>query len=158
MWLEKWHKEFGLFLCEQLKVWKFALWLDIFVQSIQIFSWRSTEELCFMTLKSDAKFEEKLNCCLKMTRIWWILSQTLKSLQNLHFDLFFLCKVCDVWPKKVQIKLSYVTLKSDAKLEEKLTCCFKNDTNLVNFEPNTQKPSKFALWFVLFVQSLWCLT
>ena len=37
------------------------------------------------------------------------------------------------------------SLKSDAKFEEKLTCYFKNNKNLVNFEPNTQKPSKFAL-------------
>ena len=43
-----------------MKVRKFALWLDPFVQSIQIFRWKSTEELCLMTLKSDAKFEEKL--------------------------------------------------------------------------------------------------
>ena len=31
----------------------------LFVQSIQIFQWKSTEELCFMTVKKDAKFEEK---------------------------------------------------------------------------------------------------
>ena len=40
--------------------WKFALWSDPFVQSIYRFRWKNTEELCFMTLKSDAKFEEKL--------------------------------------------------------------------------------------------------
>ena len=38
----------------------FALWPDLFVQSITRFRWKNTEELCFMTLKSDAKFEEKL--------------------------------------------------------------------------------------------------
>ena len=38
----------------------------------------------------------------KMTRIWWILIQALKSLQNLHFDWSPLCKVYNVWPKKVQ--------------------------------------------------------
>ena len=30
-----------------------------------------------------------------------------------------------------------MTLKSDAKFEEKLICCFKNDTNLVNFDLST---------------------
>ena len=115
-----------------------------------------------MTLKSDAKFEEKLICCFKndknlvnfdlstrnsqnfyfnwflltkvynvwrkkvqrnylswywrvmqnlkknwsvvskMIRIWWILTRALKSLKNLHFDWFLLCKVFNVWPKKVQ--------------------------------------------------------
>ena len=29
-------------------------------------------------------------------------------------------------------------LKFDAKFEEKLICCFKNEKNLVNFDPNTQ--------------------
>ena len=36
-------------------------------------------------------------------------------------------------------------LKSDAKFEEKPIRCFKNDRNLVNFDPNTQKSQKFAL-------------
>ena len=36
------------------------LWWAPFVQSIQRFKWKRTEELCLMTLKSDAKFEEKL--------------------------------------------------------------------------------------------------
>ena len=35
--------------------------------------------------------------------------------------------------------------ESDAKFEEKLTWCFKNDKNLVNFDPSTQKSHKFAL-------------
>ena len=38
----------------------------------------------------------------KMTRIWLILIRTLKSLKNLHFDWSLLCKVYNVWPKKVQ--------------------------------------------------------
>ena len=37
-----------------------------------------------------------------------------------------------------------MTLKSDAKFEEKLICCFKNDKNLVNFDPSTQKVSKIC--------------
>ena len=35
--------------------------------------------------------------------------------------------------------------KSDAKFEEKPICCFKNDTNLVNFGMSSQKSPKFAL-------------
>ena len=31
-----------------------------------------------------------------------------------------------------------MTLKIDAKFEEKLICCFKNDKNLVNFDLSTQ--------------------
>ena len=36
-------------------------------------------------------------------------------------------------------------LKNDAKFEEKPICRFKNDKNLVNFDPSTQKSQKFAL-------------
>ena len=36
-------------------------------------------------------------------------------------------------------------LKNDAKFDEKLICCFENDKNLLNFNPSTQKPQKFAL-------------
>ena len=32
-----------------------------------------------------------------------------------------------------------MTLKSDAKFKEKLIYCFKNDKNLVNFNPSTKK-------------------
>ena len=32
-----------------------------------------------------------------------------------------------------------MTLKSDAKFEEKPICSFKNEKNLVNFHPGTQK-------------------
>ena len=48
--------------------WKskqFALWLVPFVQSIQCLTYKSTEELSFMTLKRDAKCEENLTCGLK---------------------------------------------------------------------------------------------
>ena len=39
-----------------------------------------------------------------------------------------------------------MTLKSDAKLKEKLTCGFKYDMkDLVNFHPTTQKSESFTL-------------
>ena len=38
----------------------------------------------------------------KMPRIWWILIWALKSLKKLHFDWSILCKIYNVWPKKVQ--------------------------------------------------------
>ena len=38
-----------------------------------------------------------------------------------------------------------MTLKNDAKFEEKLTCRFKiNMRNLTNFDPSTQKSKRFA--------------
>ena len=39
-----------------------------------------------------------------------------------------------------------MTLKSDAKFKEKLTCGFKYDMrNLVNFHPTTQKSKNYTL-------------
>ena len=38
-----------------------------------------------------------------------------------------------------------MTLNSDVKFEQKPIFCFKNDKNLVNFDPSTQKSQKFAL-------------
>ena len=35
-----------------------------------------------------------------------------------------------------------MTLKSNAKFEEKLFCCFKSDKNLVNFELSTRNSIK----------------
>ena len=47
-----------------------------------------------------------------------------------------------------------MTLKTDAKFEEKLICCFKNDKNLVKFHLSNQNSQKFALSFVPIVQSI----
>ena len=38
-----------------------------------------------------------------------------------------------------------MTLEIDAKFEEKLIYCFKNDKNLGNFDPSTPKSQKFTL-------------
>ena len=38
-----------------------------------------------------------------------------------------------------------MTLKNDAKFEEKPICCSKNNKNLLNFDPSTQKSQRFAL-------------
>ena len=35
--------------------------------------------------------------------------------------------------------------KNSAKFEEKLIFCFKNDKNLVNFDPSAKKSKKFSL-------------
>ena len=42
-------------------------------------------------------------------------------------------------------ELCVMTMKNDAKFEEKLTCRFKIDmVNLTNFDPSTRKSQKFA--------------
>ena len=48
-----------------------------------------------------------------------------------------------------------MTLKSDAKFKEKLTCSFKyHIKNLVNFHPNTQKSENFTSIWAPFVESI----
>ena len=47
-----------------------------------------------------------------------------------------------------------MTLKSNAKFEEKLIFCFKNDKNLVNLDPSTRNSPKLELSLVAVVQSI----
>ena len=49
-----------------MKVSKLGLWWDRFVQSRKCMNLKFTEELCVMTMKNDAKFEEELTCHLKI--------------------------------------------------------------------------------------------
>ena len=59
---------------------------------------KSTEELSFMTLKSDAKFEEKLTCGLEngMKNMANFHRSTWKS-QHLDFNGIYLSIVENVW-------------------------------------------------------------
>ena len=62
---------------------------------------------------------------------------------NLYLDRFLLLKVDKNSPKKVKrscISWHWRWLKSDAKFEEKLTCCLKNYMrNMANFHQSTWK-------------------
>ena len=51
-----------------------------------------------------------------------------------------MCKVFNVWPKKNTEELSFMTPKSYAKFEEKMTCGLENDMrNMANFHQSTWK-------------------
>ena len=83
---QKW-QEFAEFWPEHSKFSKFSLLLVPFVESVYHLTYKGTEELSFMTLKSDAKFEEKLACGLEsdmrnMTRF----HQSTQKSQNWNFD------------------------------------------------------------------------
>ena len=66
LWFGKWHEEFGKFSPERWKVSKLGLSWDPFVQSRKFMGLQFTEELCVMTVKNDAKFEEELTCHFKI--------------------------------------------------------------------------------------------
>ena len=57
---------------------------------------------------------------------------------NLYFDRLLLLKVYKVSAKKSMEEICLMIPKSGAKFEEKLIFCFKNDKNLVNFDPSTK--------------------
>ena len=103
-----------------------------------------------MTLKSDAKFRGKLTCGLKndIMNLANFHASRRKS-ENLHFDRILLSKAYSRWKRfrwKNTEELGFMTLKNDAKFEEKLTLgCKKDMLNMVNFHPTTQKSKYFTL-------------
>ena len=76
----------------------------------------------------------------RMTKIWLFLTRVFKSFTNLRFDWFLLCKVFNVWPKKVQrIYLSW-QWRVMQKFKEKLTCGLENNIkSLANCHQSTGK-------------------
>ena len=66
MWFEKKLEKFGEFSPEHLKVSKLGLWWDPFVKSRKGMTLKFAEELCVMTMKNNAKFEEELTCHFKI--------------------------------------------------------------------------------------------
>ena len=88
-------------------------------------------------------------------QIWWNFTWTVKSLK--------LCTLIDSFCKnriKFQLKkyrrVSLMTLKTDAKFKEKLTCCLTWGI-WWNFT-QTLKGLKISLWWAIFVQSIWSLS
>ena len=79
---------------------------------MQSFSYKSTEELSQVTLKSDSKFKENLTCGFKYD---------MKNLVNFHPS---------TKKSKNFTSMGYfcvMTLKGVAKFKIKLTCGLKND-------------------------------
>ena len=75
-WRKVWRKTDSWWILLQatasLKIW---LWCATFVESISCLSQKSTEELCDMTLKKDAKFEQWLALWKMTLEIWQVLTQ-----------------------------------------------------------------------------------
>ena len=74
-----------------------------------------------MTLRSDAKFEEKLTLVSKndMRNLINFNATSGKS-ENLHFDVLLLSTAFEVSTKKVNLSKYLMTLKSDPNFKEKL--------------------------------------
>ena len=94
-----------------------------------------------------------------LKRIWLVENrhEELNKFWRKHSKISKICTLMSCfWPKYIMLQLRmYRKVMFDGtqdwleKFEGKLICCFKNDKNLVNFDPSTQKSQKFALWHVL---------
>ena len=74
-----------------------------------------------MTLKIDAKFEEKMICCFKTDKYFVNFYPSTQKSQGRSIE-----------------ELSFVAIESDAKFEEKLPCGLKNNMrNFANFHQST---------------------
>ena len=120
---------------------------QLLTRALESLSYKSTEELSFMTLKSYANVEEKLTCGLK---------KRLEKFGKFSPEDLLVLKLGLWWDPFVQSKkgitlkfaneLCAKTMKNNAKFEEELTCHFKTDMrNLTNFDLSTQKSKKIAL-------------
>ena len=155
----KWHGEFGKFSPEYSKVSKLELWWDPFIQSRKCMSLKITEELCVLTIKKDAKFEEELTCGFKIDK---------------EFDEFWpehskVLKTCTLmasfWPKYIVFELekyrgviNYDT-EEWCKIWRKTDLCFGNwDAEFGKFSPEHWKVSKLELWWDPFIQSRKCMS
>ena len=102
-WFEKWHEEFGKFSPEHSKLSKWGLWWGPFVQDRKCISLKFTEELCVMTMKNDAKFEEELACHFKID-LRNLMNFGPRTWKSKKFALWLapLTRVYNVWAKKIQ--------------------------------------------------------
>ena len=92
--------KFGKISREQSKVWFFAIWWAPLVQNHLKFQLKSTEELSLMTLKSDAKYKEKLTCGFKWYEEFGKFLPSYSKVWKFYFNELFLSKVYKIWAKK----------------------------------------------------------
>ena len=104
LWFGKWNEEYGKYSPEHLKVSKLGLWWDPLIQNRKRMSLKSTEELCVMTMKNDAKIWRGIDLSFQNWHEEFkrILIQALESLNKFHFNVLLLSKVYIAWARNVQ--------------------------------------------------------
>ena len=93
-------QNFRKILIAQIKFPQICTLIGSFCWKYIKFQLKRYRGVCLIILMESLK--KKRFVVSKMTRIWWILIQALKSFQNLHFDWSLSCKVYNLWPRKVQ--------------------------------------------------------
>ena len=148
-------EEFDKFWPEHSKVSKnFTLMGSFWVKKYIMFElkkyrgviFHGTEKWCKIWKKTDLWFE---NWHEKVDKF---LPEHLKvSKLGLGWDPFVQSRKC--MSLKFTEKLYVMTMKNDVKFEEELTCHFKTDMkNLKNFDLNTKKSKRFALYLAPFIK------
>ena len=103
-----------------------------------------------MTLKSDAKFEEKLTCCLENDmRNIANFHQSTRKCQNWNFDKILLSKVENVWALNLQ--WSYVSWqwRMIQKLKRNSLVVFKVTWTSQNLTRALEKSNFFFNWLLM---------
>ena len=146
--VQNWHEEFDEFWSEHLKISKNLYFNGLPLTKVyNVWLKKSTERLCLIAVKIDAKLKENWLVLSKMTwRVWQIFNRARSKVWNLEFLLgpFIQSRKC--MSLKFTGELCFMRMKNDAKFEEDLTCQFKiGMRNLTNSESSTWKIQKFAL-------------
>ena len=103
----------------------------------------------FRRIKGDAKFKWKLTHGLKWPGIWLIFMRAVESLKMYTRWVPFVESIWSFRWKSTE-ELSFRSLESDAKFEEKLVLDFKNDmTSLVNFNASSRKFENLYIYVLL---------
>ena len=102
-----------------------------------------------MILKSGKKLKKN-----RFFWIWWILIWALKRLKKLHFDWSLLCKVYNVWHKKVLRR--YISWHW--RVMQNLKWFGKSHEEIGKFSSKHLKVSKLVLSYDPFVQSRKCMS
>ena len=102
---QKW-QEFGEFWSEHSKVSIIYTLIGPFRAKYIKFDLKSKEELSVMTLKSHAKFEEKVTCALENDMMNLAnFHQNIWKCQNRDFAGILLSKIENTWTKKLQMSM-----------------------------------------------------
>ena len=112
-----------------------------------------------MTLKRDAKFEEKLISCFKHDENLVNFDLSNWNSQNFYFDWFLFDTVYNVWLKKKYRGVIFHDTKEWCKTWRKTDWWFwKWHEEYGKFSPEHLKVSKLGLWWDHFIQSRKCMS
>ena len=88
--VQNWHKEFGKFWPEHLKISKLCTLMGCFWPKYIMFEpKKSTEDLCLMVLNIDAKHEGKVTCAFKNDMAWHISAEKQSTAFFFSLSSFF---------------------------------------------------------------------